>query len=242
MLPAPRVWVRRAAAVMYSAALGALVAGLFWQTFRAWLPEIVVLVTGGVLAIRVATLFASATAAAALNWKAIWIGGGGGLSALVGWWASQDSLPISPPPNMLAPIVVAAVIVAATAESLPSRKGGHFYNTARFARMLHFLQGVLLFGMALPASLVWKWPRPYAAAIIVSAFALWKLWDACPVTLAENEARAREGKPIMPPNSGFVPDVFARLGVTVSGDTVGVLLYAIGVSLCGWFGIEWLIG
>lgn len=228
--------------MIYSAALGALVGGLFWQTFRTWLPEMIVLLIGGVLGIRVATLFASATAAAVLNWKAIWIGGGSGLVAFAAWWAAQGSLAVAPPPNMLAPILLSTVIVALTAEGLPSRKGAHFYNTAGFARMLHYLQGVLLFGMALPASLVWTWPRPYAMAIIVSAFALWKLWNACPVTLAENEARAREGKPIMPPESGFVPDLFARLGVTVSGDTVGVLLYAIGGSLCGWFGIAWLIG
>jgi hypothetical protein len=228
--------------VTYSAAIGALVGGLFWQTFRASLPEGVVLVIGGVLGIRVATLFASVTAAATLNWKAVWMGGGAGLLALVAWWAAPGRLPASPPPNLLAPILLSTVIVALTAESLPSRKGAHFYNTASFARMLHYLQGVLLFGMVLPASLVWTWPRPYAAAIIVSAFALWKLWDACPVTLAENEARAREGKPIMPPNSGFVPDVFARIGISVSGEAVGMWLYGIGLSLCGWFGIAWFLG
>jgi hypothetical protein len=106
--------------------------------------------------------------------------------------------------------------------------------------MLHFIQGVILFFMALPASLFWSWTRPSIVAVTISAFMLWKLWGACPVTLVENEARVREGRPIMPPDSGFVPDVLARFGVTITGDAVGVFLYGIGLSLCGWFGVSWL--
>ncbi|HEX8030975.1 MAG TPA: hypothetical protein VF491_21040, partial [Vicinamibacterales bacterium] len=62
------------AAVVYSAALGYLVTGLFWQTFNGWLPPVAVVTIGMVLGIRVATLWASMTAAATLNWKSIWIG------------------------------------------------------------------------------------------------------------------------------------------------------------------------
>jgi hypothetical protein len=100
---------------------------------------------------------------------------------------------------------------------------------------------MILFSMALPASLFWEWTRPYVVAVTISAFGLWKLWGACPVTLVENEARAREGLSIMPPQSGFIPDVLGRLGISVSGELVGLLLYGIGFSLCGWFGVEWLL-
>lgn len=242
MIPARRLWLRRIAAIAYSTAIGALVAALFWQTFRRVLPPGAVFAAGGVLGIRVTTLYASATAAAILNWRAIWIGGGSGLIAMVAAWPPASALTGSQPPVVLTTFLIAASVTAAAAEWLPARKGRHLYDSARFARFVHHLQGVLLFGMVLPASIAWTWPRPYAVAVIVSAFLLWKMWDACPVTLAENEARSREGRPLMPPESGFVPDVLGRLGLPVSGEAVGLALYAIGFTLCGWYGVEWLLG
>jgi hypothetical protein len=174
-----------------------------------------------------------------LNWKSIWIGGGTGVAALAVWGASAIRSHADPPRIILVPIVLSTLVVVATAGVLPARKTTHFYNSARFARLLHFLQAVILFAMALPASLFWEWTRPYVVAVTISAFGLWKLWDACPVTLVENEALAREGLPIMPPQSGFIPDVLARFGISVSGELVGLVLYGIGLSVCGWFGVQW---
>jgi divalent metal cation (Fe/Co/Zn/Cd) transporter len=235
------VGLRIVAAFVYSAALGYLVAGLFWQAFNPWLPPSAVAAIGAALGIRVATLFASMTAAAVLNWKAIWIGGGVGVSVLIAGWPATIVRHPDPPRGLLLPILIATLVVVATAGTLRSRKGAHFYNSARFARSLHHLQGFLLFGAALPASLAWEWTRPYVVGVILSAFLLWELWDgACPVTLSENEARQREGLPVMPPEGGFIPDVLARFGVAVSGHTVALVFYGIGFSLCGWFGISWM--
>lgn len=229
------------AAVVYSAALGYLVAGLFWQTFNPWLPLPAVVAIGTVLGIRVATLWASMTAAATLNWKSIWIGGGAGVAALIAGWPSNLVRHANPPLVLLVPVLLASIVVAASAGSIPSPKTTHFYHSARFARFLHSLQGALLFGAALPAFFVWEWTRPYSVGVVLSAFLLWELWDgACPVTLSENEARAREGLPIMPPEGGFIPDVLARFGIAVTGNTVALVFYGIGFSLCGWFGISWM--
>ena len=228
------------AAVSYSAALGYLVVGLFWQTFHGWLPRVAVIAIGGVLAVRVATLFASMTSAAILNWKAIWVGGGVGVAALVFWWPPVG-IEAEPPGILLLPLLLSSGVVAGTAATLPSARTGHFYHSSPFARFLHSLQGVLLFGMALPASLFWEWTRPYVVVVTLSAFLLWKAWGgACPVTLVENEARVREGYPVIPPDSGFIPDVAARLGFALSGRTVTLFLYGLGCSLCGWFGVRWM--
>lgn len=235
-----RLALKFSAAVTYSTALGYLVVGLFRQTFSGWLPRVAVIAIGGLLAIRVATLFASMTSAASLNWKAIWVGGGVGIAALAFWWPPVGT-EIEPPGILLLPLLLSSGLVAGTAATLPSPKTGHFYHSSRFARFLHSLQGVLLFGMALPASLFWEWTRPYVVVLTLSAFVLWRVWGgACPVTLVENEARVREGYPVIPPDSGFIPDVAARLGVSLSGRTVTVFLYGLGFSLCGWFGVGWL--
>lgn len=235
-----RLALRFSAAVTYSTGLGFLVVGLFWQTFSGWLPRAAVFAIGGVLAVRVATLFASMTAAAILNWKAIWIGGGVGVAGLLFWWPPVSN-EVQPPKMLLLPLLLSSGVVAGTAATLPSPKTNHFYHSSPFARFLHSLQGVLLFGMALPASLFWEWTRPYVVVVTLSAFLLWKLWGgACPVTLVENEARVREGHPIMPPDSGFIPDVAACFGVSLSGRAVTLFLYGLGFSLCGWFGLKWL--
>ena len=235
-----RPFLRLLAALTYSGTIGFLVAGLFWQTFHSWLPHGAVVAIGGILGIRVATLFASMTAAATLNWKAIWIGGGVGLATLVAWWPAGATF-ADPSRIFLAPVLLAALVVTLTAGVVSSPTTAHLYHSARFARGLHHLQGLLLFGAALPASLVWEWTRPYVVALILSAFLLWRLWGgACPVTLTENAARVREGMPIMAPDSGFIPDVLGRLGFPVRGNTVTVFLYGIGLSLCGWFGLTWM--
>lgn len=230
------------AAIVYSTGIGFLVAGLSWQVFSRWAPASAVIAVGAVLAIRVATLFASMTSAATLNWKAIWIGGFVGVAGLVAAWpSSADLVADHPPPGLIIPPLLASLVVAATARTLRSATTAHFYHSARFARFLHSVQGFILFGAALPASLFWTWTRPYVVSVTVSAFLLWNLWGgACPVTLTENQARAREGLPIMPPESGFIPDVLARFGIVVSGNAVALFLYGLGFSLCGWFGLSWL--
>jgi hypothetical protein len=227
--------VRFVAAFVYSTALGALVSGLFWQTFHRTLPEAVTLAVGGILAIRVTTLFASATSVSALHWTAIWIGGACGVVAFVATWPGAG---VSSPPVLLAPLTIAAVAVSAAANRLPFRRSAHVYHRAGFARFVHHLQGVLLFAFALPASIAWRWPRPFVVAVILSAFALWRSWGACPVTLAENHARAHEGTPPMPPDEGYVVDALGRVGIAVSGATVAAALYVLGLGLCVWFGVD----
>src|SRR5215204_4078260 len=86
MSAAMRCALKIVAAFGYSASLGYLVAGLFWQTFNPWLPPSAVVAIGALLGIRVATLFASMTAAAVLNWTSIWIGGGVGVLMLLTAW------------------------------------------------------------------------------------------------------------------------------------------------------------
>jgi hypothetical protein len=241
-MAALRPLFRFAAALIYSTTLGYLVVGLWWQTFAAWLPLMAVVAIGGILAIRVTTLFASMTAAARLNWKAIWIGGGVGLAALAGWFLSSVSLDADPPRTLLVPLLLSSLVVVATAGTLRSPTTAHVYHSSRLARVLHFVQTLILFFAALPASLVWEWPRPYVVVVTFSAFVLWQLWGgACPVTLTENAARVREGLPIMPPEDGFVPDVLARWGIAVSGSAVTVFLYSLGFSLCGWFALTWTL-
>lgn len=234
-------WLRTVAGVAYSAAIGFLVGALIWQTGRALLPPMATFLIGAILAVRVATLFASVTTAATLNGRAIWLGGAAGLIGVAATWPSPSALMAAASPIALTPLVAAAVAVAVAAATLPAPPASGYFTSAGFARFLHHLQGFILFGCVLPASLAWEWPRPHAAALIVSAFALWKLWSACPLTLAENEARRREGRAIMPPDSGFVPDVLARFGVTLSGNTVGLALYGLGLSLCSWWSVVWLI-
>lgn len=241
MIAAMRDALKIVAAFGYSAPLGYLVAGLFWQTSNGWLPPDAAAAIGALLGIRVATLFASMTAAALLNWKSIWIGGGAGAVVLIARWPAHLTAQAVPPPFLLMPVLTATAVVVATAGSLRSPKTAHIYNSSRFARGLHHLQGFLLFGAALPASLAWEWTRPYVVGVILSAFLLWELWDgACPVTLSENEARLREGLPIMPPGGGFIPDVLARFGIAVTGHSVALVFYGIGFSLCGYFGISWM--
>ena len=235
----PRV-LRIPTAIVYATSLAYLVAGLFWQTFRSLLPATIAIGIGAVLAIRVAALFASMSIAATLNWKAIWIGTAAGIVALGVWWPSAVVVSADPPRILLMPLLIASAVGAGAAPLLQSSPSSHFYHSSRFARFLHSVQLLILFFAALPASFFWMWTRPYLGAATLSAFALWQLWDgACPVTLTENSARMREGLPIMPPESGFVPDILARSGIIVSGDVVTVLLYALGFSVCGWFALTW---
>jgi hypothetical protein len=241
-MAALRPLCRLVAALVYSTTLGYLVVGLWWYTFAGSLPPMAVVAVGGILAIRVTTLFASMTAAARLNWKAIWIGGVVGLVALAGWSAWSVGRDANPPRTLLAPLFLSSLVVVATAGTLRSPTTAHVYHSSGFARALHFVQVLILFFAALPASFFWNWTRPYVVVVTLSAFVLWQLWGgACPVTLTENAARVREGRPLMPPEDGFVPDVLARLGIAVSGNAVTVLLYGLGFSLCGWFALDWTL-
>ena len=131
--------------------------------------------------------------------------------------------------------------MAATVEKLPSREGPRFYNTSGFVSLVHLLQGVFLFGIVLPSSIAWKWPRPFAAAIMCSAFVLWRLWRGCPLTLAENKLRVREGAELIPPDEGFINDFLDRWGIPVWGKAATAALHGIGIALCSWWGIEWLM-
>ena len=233
---------RLIAAIIYSTTLGYLVVGLWWQAFGGWLPSMAVITIGGILAIRITTVFASMSATARLNWKAIWIGGGVGLAALVGWFPSSIGVGAGPPRVLLTPLLLSSVVVVAAAGTLRSPTTTHFYHSSRIARFLHSVQVLILFFAALPAALVWEWTRPYVVVVTLSAFLLWQLWDgACPVTLTENAARVREGLPVMPPHSGFVPDVLARFGLVVSGSAVTVFLYGLGFTLCGWIAFTWML-
>ena len=234
--------IRLIAAITYSTTLGYLVVGLWWQTVGGWLPPIAAIGIGGILAIRVTTLFASMAAAARLNWKAIWTGGGVGVAAFVGWFPSSAGFDADPPPTLLVPLLIASLVVVATAGTLRSSTTAHFYHSSRAARFLHSVQVLILFFAALPASLFWEWTRPYVVGATLSAFLLWQTWGgACPVTLTENAARVREGLPIMPPESGFIPDVLARWGIVVPGSAVTLFLYSLGFSLCGWFALTWML-
>ena len=137
-----------------------------------------------------------------------------------------------------------SLTVAATVRHSPnhaSRDTRNFFSTSRFVSVVHLLQGTFLFGVVLPACIAWKWPRPFAAALICSAFVLWELWGGCPLTMAENKLRAREGKAIIPPEEGFIKDVLDRCGIPVWGNAIAAALHGIGICLCSWWGIEWLM-
>jgi hypothetical protein len=234
--------VKVIAALTYSTVLGYLVVGLFYCVFRLILPPAVALGVGAILGIRVATLFASMSWGASLNWRSIWVGGASGIAALLVWWPTPVAAAGDPPRILLAPLLIAAATVIVTARRLASEPTSHFYDSARFARGLHSVQGFILFGAALPASLFWPWTRGYAVGVTLSALLLWEVWDgACPVTLTENAARRREGRPVIPPDSGFIPDALANIGVQVPGQAVTHVLYAVGFSLCGWIGLTWVL-
>ncbi len=239
---APRSVTKVLAALTYSTLLGYLVVGLFYYVFRPALSPAVALGIGAILAIRVTTLFASMTSATLLSWRAIWLGGASGVVMLIAWWPSSINTAGNPPRILLAPLLIAATIVIVTARTLASAPTSHLYHSAKFARALHSVQGFILFGAALPASLFWPWTRPYAVGVTLSALLLWRVWDgACPVTLTENAARRREGRPEMPPDSGFIPDALANIGVHVPSHVVTRVLYVVGFSLCGWIGLTWVL-
>lgn len=234
--------VKIAAALTYSSLIGYLVAALFLTVFRVILPPGIAFGAGALLGIRVAALFASMTSAATLNWRSIWLGTGCGMAVLMAAWPAHLDAALTPPRVLYILMLAPAATVIATATTFRSPFTSHPYHSAWFARLLHSIQGVVLFAGALPAALFWPWSRPAAVGVTVSALLLWKVWDgACPVTLTENAARLREGRPLMPPDSGFIPDVFAHAGISISGQAVTVALYAIGCSLCGWIGITWVL-
>jgi uncharacterized protein DUF2784 len=236
--------LRTAAAVIFSTAIGFLFVALFWQLCRGVPPKFAVFAFIGGLSLLVTTIYASVTAGAELNWNAVSSGGAVGVLAMGSWWLSQSSLLSPLPHTILIPLVFSSLTVAATVENRPnhlSRDTRHFYSTSHFVSVVHLLQGAFLFGVVLPGCIAWKWPRPFAAALICSTFVLWQLWGGCPLTMAENKLRAREGKAIIPPEEGFIKDVLDQWGVPVWGKTIAAALHGIGFCLCSWWGIEWLM-
>jgi uncharacterized protein DUF2784 len=242
MSRAIRVSLRNAAAVIFSTAIGFLVAALFWQFCRGLPPRTAVFGCVSVLSILVTSIYAVVNAGGELNWNAVTSGGGVGILGMGSWWMSQTHLLSPLPYTILIPLTLSSVTAAATVKSLPSRAATHrFYSTSRFISVVHLLQGVFLFGVVLPTCIAWTWPRPFAAALICSAFVLWPSWGGCPLTMAENKLRLREGKPIIPPEEGFIKTMLDRWGVPLWGQAISAALHCIGVCLCTWWGIEWLM-
>jgi hypothetical protein len=239
-----RFSLRTAAAVIFSTAIGFLFVALFWQLCRGLPPTFAVFACIAALSLLVTTIYASVTAEAALNWNAVASGGATGVLAMGGWWLSRTSLPSPLPHSILLPLLFSSLTVAAAVKHHPSHLDEdrrHFYNTSRFVSVVHVLQGIFLFGVVLPGCIAWKWPRPFAAALICSAFVLWQFWGGCPLTMAENRLRKREGKAIIPPEEGFIKDVLDGWGVPVWGKAIAYALHGIGFCLCSWWGIEWLM-
>jgi hypothetical protein len=241
MSRAIRVSLRTAAAVIFSTAIGFLFAALLWQLCRGLPPKMTVFAAIGALSILVTSIYAALTAGGELNWNAVSSGGGVGILGMGSWWMSQANLLSPLPHTILIPLTLSSVTAAAAVKSLPSRATHRFYRTSRFVSVVHLLQGVFLFGIVLPTCIVWTWPRPFAAALICSAFVLWPLWGGCPLTMAENKLRLREGKAIIPPEEGFIKNVLDRWGVPLWGQALSSALHGIGVCLCSWWGIEWLM-
>jgi len=236
--------LRTAAAVVFSTAIGFLTAALFWQLCRGLPPKAAVFASIAGLSLFVTTIYASVTAGAELNWNAVSIGCAPGVVGMGCWWVSQTSLLSPLPYTILIPLMFSSLTVAASVKNQPNPLAGgprRFYSTSRFVSVVHLLQGAFLFGVVLPGCIAWKWPRPFAVALIGSAFALWQFWGGCPLTMAENKLRAREGKAIIPPEEGFIKDVLDKWGIPVWGKAIAAALHGIGIGLCSWWGIEWLL-
>jgi len=236
--------LRTAAGIIFSTAIGFLVLALFWQFCHTLPPKAPVFVSLVAFSLLVTTIYASVTTNAELNWNAVSIGCAAGVVAMGCWRLGQTGLLSPLPHTVLIPLMVTSVTVAASAKNLAGaypQDARHFFETSRFVSAVHMLQGAFLFGVVLPSCIAWKWPRPFAAALICSAFALWQFWGGCPLTMAENTLRAREGKPIIPPEEGFIRDVFDRWGIPGWGKAVAAALHVIGICLCSWWGVEWLM-
>lgn len=239
-----RLSLIKASAVIFSTAIGFLFFALSWQFCRELPPTIAVFGSIGGLSILVTTMYASVTAGAELNWTAIVSGSAVGALGVGCWCLSQATLLSPLPHTILIPLALSTVAVAAMLEIYPSDPfpdTRHFYSTSGFVSVVHMLQGVFLFLVVLPSCIAWTWPRPFATALIGSTFVLWQLWGGCPLTMAENRLRVREGKAAIPPEEGFIKDVLDRWGIPVWGNTIAAALHGIGFCLCGWWGIEWLM-
>jgi hypothetical protein len=236
-----RLWLRNTAAVTFSTGIGFLVVALSWQFCRNLQPAFAVFVCIAAFAIFVTAMYASVTTGAELNWSAISNGSALGFVSIGGWVLAQKALVSPIPHTVLIPLTLSSLTVAATVDKRPAAESTRFYNTSRFVCVVHLLQGMFLFGIVLPSCIAWNWPRPFAAGLICSAFVLWPMWRGCPLTMAENKLRVREGKEIIPPEEGFIKDFLEQLGIPVWGKTIAAVLHGIGICLCGWWGIEWLL-
>ena len=226
--------VRLVAGTVFSTAIGFLLMTLVWQVCS----EPSALLLSSVLALVVAAMYASFTVAAELNWPATLSGGVLGTVALgLVWSVGGPSPPV--PAAVLIPMTIATTTAAAFVELVPGRGYIRFFSRARFVSLVHLLQGVFLFGALLPACLAWTWPRPFAAALICSAFVLWEVWHDCPLNIAENKLRMLEGKAAIPHDQGFTSHLLAQWGMPVSDKAVTAGLHALGVSLCIWWGMDY---
>jgi hypothetical protein len=192
-----------------------------------------------VLSVVIAAMYGSVTMAATLDRRAILCGSAVGIAALAPCWT--PALDQSPVPYLLLAPVAASVIAVAVVGSIPGRVEVGLFRRSRALYLMHVLQGAFIFGLVLPGALAWTWPRPFAAALICSAFLLWRLWDGCPLTIAENRLRALEGKPAISVEEGFISHRLARWGIAVPGRTVARGLRGLGFFLCGWWAIEWAL-
>lgn len=235
------VLLRNAAAVIFSTAISFLVMALMWQLCSDLPAQLAVFAALAVVSILAAAMYGSVSAGAQLNWNCISSAAGIGLVAMCGWWLAHGHIPSPLPYTILIPLTLSTLAAVGSVEWLPPQEALHFFSGSRFVSLVHLLQGGFLFGIALPGSIAWKWPRPFAAALVYSAFVLWRIWGGCPLTLAENKLRIQEGKAVIPPNEGFIRDTVGRWGIPVSGQAVAAALHGIGISLCVWWGIEWLM-
>jgi hypothetical protein len=193
-----------------------------------------------VLSVVIAAMYASVTTGAMLDRDAIRWGSAVGAASLAPWWSADPGEQAAVPYLLLLP-VTAAVLVVVGVRRMPGRVEIHLFSRSRALYLMHALQGGFIFGLVLPGALTRPWPRPFAAALIGSAFVLWKMWNGCPLTIAENRLRVLEGKPAISVEEGFISHRLARWGISVSGRTVARGLRGLGFFLCGWWAIEWAL-
>src|SRR5262245_46428722 len=153
MFPGVHVWLRNAAAVIFSTAIGFLVIGLIWQFCRELAPKLTVFASIGSLSILVAAIYTSLTVVAELNWNAMSGGCSIGIAAMGSWSLAQPALLSPVPHTLLIPLGLSTLTVAATVGRFPFRERPSVFNTSRFVSVVHLLQGVFLFAIVLPSSI-----------------------------------------------------------------------------------------
>jgi hypothetical protein len=240
MTSASQIWFRNTAATIFSVTIGFLAMAPVWSFSWDGRPAAVFTATCGI-SILITAIFASFTVQTELHRRAIVNGVTVGAISLAASWMAQPLLYWSAPYCLVICLLISSVAVIVTLGRFPA-DDEHFLSSSRVVSALHLLQGIILFGIALPASIAWKWPRPFAAALMFSALALWRCWGACPLTLAENKLRLRENVAIIPPDQGFIKETLGKMGIPVLGTAVTTTLHAVAIALCAWWGVEWVVG